>query len=159
MAVKTSITLTHGRASDLRVGTGEPARQVLNKCSRLFDGAVGGAIIGATGFVLETGQSSGTVTLAGGADDVEVHVGGFTVGPVAAGDTDADTATTVAAMVAANTNLSALVTATSAGAVVTLMAVAAGRAGNLGLSTSTSVGTATASGATLTGGATTAYTF
>lgn len=156
---QTSITLTHGKASDLRVGSGEPARLVANKFMRLLDGALAGSLAGATGFVLSAGNSTGTVTLAGSADDVTVTVGGVAVGPIAAESSDAETAEAVLLAIEEDVNASALVTGTVDGAVITLTARATGTAGNVSLLAAAVSGTATASGAALSGGTSTSYTF
>jgi phage tail sheath gpL-like len=155
----TSVVFTHGRASDLQVRTGDPARIVLNKVVRLFEGGMAGAYSGATGFVLGTGPATGTVTLAS-ADDVEVTVAGYTVGPVPAEATDDLTAVEVATAINTEPGLSALVEASTSGDVVTITSLVGGAAGNaLLLSSTAGTGTATASGANLTGGTSTSYTF
>jgi hypothetical protein len=156
---KTSITLTHGRASDYQGKASMPARDAAHRFERLLSGCVGGAYPGATGFTVDTGPATGTITLAGGADDVVPTIGGVIGTATVAGATDADTATALAESINANAGQSALVTAEADGAVVTLTSKVNGATGNFSLSVSTQAGTATVSGATLTGGATSTYTF
>lgn len=67
-------------------------------------------------------------TLSAGADSVYVRVSGHEVGPIAKGDTDAQTAAFVAAAV--TEAMGATVVATSNGPVVTLMALEPGASGN-----------------------------
>lgn len=157
---KTSITLTHERASDYRGSSTDPARLVVAKFSTLLAGAAGGVYPGCTTLAVDTGPASGTVTLAGGADDVVVTVGGFSIAAVPAGADDTATAADVAAAIIALAGLTDIVTATSSGAVVTITSKVNGAAGNFALDSETlAAGTATASGATLTGGVTSTYTF
>ena len=156
---KTSFTLTHGRASDFRGSSTDPARLVVNKAITLLAGADIGAYPACTAFSVDTGPASGTVTLAATADDVQVTVGGYTTAAVSAAGTDTLTAADVATEINGTAGMSTLVSATSSGAVVTITSLVNGEAGNFPLSAIAGAGTATASGAALTGGATTTYTF
>lgn len=155
----TSITLTHGRASDLQVRTGDPARTVLHKVVRLLEGGMTGAYVGATGFVLGTDEASGTLTLSSASGAVGGTINGVSVTVTASGG---DTATATALAEAINASGNALVnehvSATSAAGVVTLTAKTAGPGGNAVTLAASGTGV-TASGARLTGGTSTSYTF
>ena len=164
---QTGIILTHSRASDYQGKASMSARDAAHRFERLLTGCVSGSYPGATGFTVasETAsgtvtfsgsqgvQASGTVTLGGDAGDVTVVIGGFSVGPVPFDTDDTVTALAVAIAIGEDIPASGIVTASAAGDVVTITAIAYGTAGNaITLTASRTAGTATASGATLAGG-------
>jgi hypothetical protein len=162
---KTSITLTHGRASDYQGKASMTARDAAHRFERLLSGCVGGAYPGATGFDIAQTQATGTLTLSSASGTVGGTINGVSVTVTASGG-DIATATLLAAAINASandlvrkqvtaSNLNASGTAT---AVVTLTAVAPGYAGNAITLAASGTGV-TASGARLTGGTSTTYTF
>jgi hypothetical protein len=162
---KTCLILTHGRASDYQTKTGMKARAVVPRLTNLLEGCANGAYPGATGFSVSQTQATGTLTLSSAAGTVGGIINGVTVTVTASGG---DIATAEALATAINESADALVnehvTASNldadgaASAVVTLTAAIPGPAGNAVtlVASGTSV---TASGARLTGGAATSYTF
>lgn len=157
MAV-TTITLTHTRASDLGVGSGEPSRQALNKAVHLLEGVAVGAY-GGSAFDLSQTQATGTLTIESGTGSVGGSINGVAITVTWA---TSDTASATALAAAINASGSALVsqhvTATSDAGVVTLTAKAPGPVGNAVTLAASGTGV-TASGARLTGGTATTYTF
>lgn len=115
-------------------------------------------------FTLVSTSATGTATrsaatFANGVDCMSVTVGGVQVKLGPEGLTDEATAEDMAAAINADATASKLVTATSDVEVVTLTANAGGLGGNVGLTATATSGTATASGATLTGGTESTFTF
>lgn len=96
--------------------------------------------------------ATGTVTLGGGAGNVTVVLNGTSVGPVAFNASDTQTAADVAAALNANGTLGPLMTATSAGPVITITWDTVGPGGNVALSASRTAGSISTSGANLAGG-------
>lgn len=157
---KTSITLTHSRASDYLGKASMQPRDVAQRFERLLSGCLNGSYPGATGFTIDTGPATGTVTLSGGADGVVVTVAGLSNSTVPKGASDAATATATAAAINANADMAVLVTATASGAVITITSNVNGAAGNLPLDADAlAAGAAIPSAANLSGGATASYTF
>lgn len=105
---------------------------------------------------LDVSSAWATLTICGGADGVEVYINGATIGPVAKGATDVDTATAVANAINAHPFLGQAVRADNEGQVITLTSRLPGAVGNtLTLEPgSTSAGQALFSGYTLSGGVT-----
>lgn len=162
---KTSITLTHGRASDYQGKASMRARAVATRFTNLLDGCVSGALPGATGFSVAQTQATGKLTLSSASGTVGGVINGVSVTVTAAGG-DIATAGLIAAAINASANalVNQHVTASNldasgtATAVVTLTAVSPGPAGNAVTLAASGTGV-TASGARLTGGAADSYTF
>lgn len=118
----------------------------------------GGVRIGSVTFSTNDVAATGTLTLSGASGTVGGTINGVTVTVTAAGG-DAATAGLIAAAINASANplVSQFVTASAAGAVVTLTAKMAGPSGNAVTLAASGTGV-TASGARLTGGASTPFT-
>ena len=156
---KTSIILTHGRASDYSGTATMPARNVARRLETLLAGCAGGAYDGATGFDVAQTQATGTLTISSGSGTVGGTINGVSV-TVAYTTTDAAAATALAAAINASSNalVNKHVTASASAGVVTLTAVLPGNAGNAVTLAASGTGV-TASGARLTGGAADSFTF
>lgn len=156
---KTSIVLTHGRASDYTGTASMKGRQAIQRFERLMTGCIQGAYPGATGYDVAQTQATGTLTLASGSGTVGVTINGVAVTVTwATSDTASATALAAAINASGNALVSKHVTATSAAGVVTLTAINPGYVGNAITIAASGTG-ATASGARLTGGTSTSYTF
>jgi len=157
---QTSITLTHGRASDLQVGSGEPARLVLNKVTRLFQGAAGGTYPGATGFTLAGAYASGTVTFSASDGVITITINGVAVAEDVTGFDDTEAASLLVGAINNEPDplVSGFVTSTSEAGVLTVTATSPGPSGNIITLAASGTGV-TASGARLAGGTATTYTF
>lgn len=140
-------------AKSLYFTTTGGVKRVDEVTGNVYDAGVPQAPGGAVALNSNGAHAVGAVTLAGGAGNVTVVVGGTSVGPVTFVTSDTVTAAAVVTALNANATIAALVTATSVGPVITLTAKQGGTVGNtITLTASRSAGTATASGATLTGG-------
>lgn len=155
----TSLRLTHERASDYRGSSTDPSRLVAAKFTDLLAGCAAGVRAGATGLEVAQTCATGTVTLATASGTVGATINGVSV--TTAFDTD-DATTATALAEAINDSADALVsnhvTASAAAGVVTVTAKHPGHPGNAVTLAATGTG-ATASGARLTGGTSTTYTF
>lgn len=154
--VVVTITTSHDFTADMSSGRQLPTIQ---KVGRFLEAFSAGGIQGAPGAntvdVQVNGGSAaaaaGTLTLATASGTVGGVIAGITVTVTASGG-DTATATALKTAINADTNASKLVTATSAGAVVTLASKLAGVPGN-GIKLTASGTGVTASGTFLTGGA------
>lgn len=98
-------------------------------------------------------KATGTVTLAGTANNVTVTINGTAVGPIPGAGTDTATVVEIAQAINLTPALQGVVTVYANGAVLAITAVTPGTAGNsITLTAAATAGTATASGANLAGG-------
>lgn len=163
---RTSLIITHRRASDLLLPTGTlNPRNAFNRVLNLLHGFLAGTYPGASDFQVAQTQATGTLTFSGATGSVGGAINGVTVTATAAGG-DVATAGLVAAAINASvdplvrphvtaSNLDATGAAT---AVVSLTALNPGSCGNAVTLAASGTGV-TASGARLTGGVFTSYTF
>lgn len=152
----TTFTVTHARSSDYRGTASMSARNAMARVVAFLTACMGGTLR-ATTVDAATVPASGTVTLST-ANNVVVTIGGLAISAVPAGASDAATATTVAAAINALATVSDAVVASASGAVVTVTALQSGPMGNVITLAASGTG-ATASGARLTGGTSSTYTF
>lgn len=155
----TTVTFQHSRASDLQGSLAtQESKQFLARLTNLLAGFMGGQYSVATARVSQT-AATGTLTLSTASGTVGGVINGVTI-TVTYATSDANTASLIAAAINASTNplVQGLVSASAASGVVTITSLVAGTAGNMTTLAASGTGV-TASGARLTGGLTTTYTF
>lgn len=162
---RTSLIVTHSRASDLLLPTGVNARTGFTRVLNLLHGVLAGAYPGSTDFQVAQAQATGTLTLAAVSGAVGGIINGVTVTATASGGDIASAGLVAAAinasvdpLVAPHVTASNLNASGVATAVVTLTAKNPGSCGNAVTLAASGTGV-TASGARLTGGVFTSYTF
>lgn len=152
----TTFTIHHARAGDYRGTDDMDAREVVTRAANFLVGCQSGAH-GATAFEAGNVPASQTVTLSGASGEITVYVGRGSVAVTADGGDDA-TATALAFLFNANTDLNPEFVATVEGNVVTITASCSGMASNHVAIASTGTGIVLG-GDYLSGGVSTTYNF